>query len=103
MKNQSTLTLELVKKIALLAKLPISEKNLKKLQKELEDTFEYINKIQTLDTSKVEETSQVTGLENVFREDKVDQKRMLSQKDALTNSPTTYKGYFKVRAIFDEE
>lgn len=103
MKNLSAITSELVKKITSLARLPVSEENLEKLQKELEATFEYINKIQALDTSKVEETSQVTGLENISREDIVDEKRMLSQTDALANAPSTYKGYFKVKAIFDEE
>lgn len=101
MKKQ--ITPEVVEKIASLSKLPISKENLKKLQNELEATFEYINKIQALDTSKVEETSQVTGMENIFREDIVDEKRTLAQQDVLSNAPATYKGYFKVKAIFDEE
>lgn len=100
--NKSKITIDLVKKIAALANLPINEENLTKLQKELESSFEFINKIQSLDTSKVEETSQVTGLENVLREDFIDKKRTLSQKEALSQAPSTHKGYFKVKAIFDE-
>lgn len=97
------ITKDLVQKIASLAKLPIEEKNITKLQHELESSFEYINKIQTIDTSHIEETSQVSGLENVFREDIIEKERTLSQKDALSQAKSTYKGYFKVKAIFNEE
>lgn len=103
MKNQSKITNEKVKYIAKLANLPIDKQQIEKLQKELEATFEYIGKIQALDTSNIPETSQVTGLENVFREDLIDNKRTLSQSQALANTKSTYKGYFKVKAIFDEE
>lgn len=103
MKNQTGITIEEVKSIAKLANLPIDQKQIAKLKKDLEATFEYINKIQSLDTSSTQETSQVTGLESVFREDVVDKKRTLSQFQALSNAKSTYKGYFKVKAIFDEE
>ncbi len=98
MKKQ--ITPEVVKKIASLAKLPISPENFKRLQEELEVTFEYINKIQKLVTSDVEETSQVTGLENVFREDEV--KPSLPQKEVLANTKRKHDGYFVVKAIFEE-
>lgn len=98
MKKQ--ITPEIVKKIASLAKLPISEENFKKLQDELTVTFDYINKIQKLVTSDVEETSQVTGLENVFREDKI--KTSLPQEEVLVNAKRKHKGYFVVDAIFEE-
>lgn len=98
MKKQ--ITPEIVKKIASLAKLPISEENFKKLQGELEVTFEYINKIQKLVTVDVVETSQVTGLENVFREDEV--KPSLTQEEVLKNAKRKHKGYFMVDAIFEE-
>lgn len=101
MKNIGIITTEVIRKIASLARLSISEENLKKLQRELEASFKYINKIQTINTSNVEETSQVTGLENVLREDKINEKSMLTQEEALSNTPNLYKGYFKISAIFD--
>lgn len=103
MKNQAGITIEKVKSIAKLANLPIDQQQIAKLKTDLEATFEYINKIQSLDTSNTQETSQVTGLKNVFREDLIDTKRTLSQSQALANAKSTYKGYFKVKAIFDEE
>lgn len=99
----SKLSLDQVKHIAKLANLPLEEKLLTKLQKQLESTFGYINKIQSLDTKNIEETSQVTGATNVFRQDKVEKDRIHTQKQALSGAKNTYKGYFKVSAIFDNE
>ena len=101
--DTSRLSIDLVKKIAELAKLPLDEKNFSILQKQLESSLTYINKIQSLDTSNARETSQVTGLENIFREDEVNKKRNLTQQESLSGSTAIYKGYFKVKAIFDEE
>jgi len=97
------LSLDQVKHLAKLANLPSNEVLLKQLQSQLESTFDYINKIQSLNTEKIPETSQVTGASNVFREDKVDTSRILTQKQALSGAKNTYKGYFKVSAIFDNE
>jgi len=49
-------------------------------------------------TEKVEPTSQVTGLENVFREDETGPS--LSPKEVLSGSKSTHKGMFKIKAIF---
>ncbi len=101
--TKTFLSTDQVRHVAHLAHLPVSEESIAKLQKELEATFEYINKIKSLNTKGVDETSQVTGLENVFREDIVDNKRTLPQKEVLSTAPSIYKGYFKVKAIFHEE
>lgn len=98
---KTTLTLDDVKKIKELANLVISDSELKDLQIELQSTFSYIQKIRLLNTANVKETSQVTGLNNVFREDVVTSS--LTQEQALSQAKSTYNGYFKVKAIFDEE
>lgn len=95
------LTEEEVRHIANLARLPLTEEEVKKFRDQLTSVLQHMAKIQSLDTSKVTETSQVTGLENIVREDVVDKERVLSQKDALANAKNTYKGYFVVPAIFD--
>ena len=101
MKAQVNLTEEEVRRIANLAKLPLTDEEVKKFREQLSSVLSHMAKIQSLDTSKVTETSQVTGLENVFREDVVDKDRLLSQKDALANAKNTHKGYFVVPAIFE--
>ena len=89
-----------VKHLAKLAQMPVSKEEEKTLEKGFVQTLEVIDQLSELDTSKVKPTSQVTGLTNVLREDKVDKERMLTQKQALSNAKKTYKGYFMVPAIF---
>lgn len=90
-----------VSHIATLANLPLSDEEKKKFEKQLADTLETIADLQEIDTKNVEPTSQVTGLENVLREDVV--KPSLTQKEALQNAKDTYKGFIKVKAIIEEE
>lgn len=88
--------------IAKLAGLTISESQLNKLPHDLSSVIEYMSKIKSLNTIKVRETSQVTNLKNVFRDDVIEKERMLTQEEALSNAKSTYNGYFKVKALFDE-
>ena len=97
-----TFTSDDVKHIAQLANLVFSDEQLQKIAEQLSSVIGYMSKIQALDTKGVVETSQVTGLENVFREDIVDEKRMLSQESALSNSKNTHNGYFVVDAVLEE-
>lgn len=101
MKN-ITISQEEIKHLARLANLPLTDKQLEQLPKELSAVIEYISKIKRLNTSNMIETSQVTHLENVFREDEIEKDRMLTQEEALSNAPEEYQGYFKVKAIFAE-
>ncbi len=90
-----------VKHIAKLANLTLSEEEEKKFEKQLEETVEYIEGLSEVDTTDVEPTSQVTGLENVTREDEIT--ASLSQEEALRNAKSTHKGYFKVKGILNNE
>lgn len=88
-----------VKHVAKLANLPITDEEEKKFETQLGETLSYIEMLQEVDTKDVKITNQVTGLENVFREDEV--KPSLSQDEALKNSPATQNGFFKVAAILE--
>ena len=99
-KDKNSLTMEEVKHVAKLAKLNLSEKELTKFQKQLSDVIDYINKLREVNTDEVEPTSQVTNLENVFREDEV--KPSLTQKEVLSNTNSSHDGFFKVKAVFEE-
>ena len=63
------ITKEQVKHIAKLARLGIVEKDVEKFAKQLSSIFGYIEKLNEVDVKNVEPTSQVTGLQNVMRED----------------------------------
>ncbi len=97
-KIKNSLSSDDVKHVAQLAKLKLSDKEISKFQKQLSEVIDYINVLKHLDTSRTQPTSQVTSLENVFREDTV--LPSMSQKEALSNAKSSYKGYFKISAIF---
>lgn len=65
------LTKDEVKHIADLARIKLTTKEITKFQKQLTVILDYVESLGEVDTSKVEPTAQVTGLENVLREDKV--------------------------------
>ena len=90
-----------VKKIAKLANLPLTDEEEEKLGEQLSQTLDYVNKLEEIDTKNVGPTSQVTGLENVTREDEVTPS--LTQDEALENVKSSYKGFVKVKAILDQE
>jgi len=88
-----------VNKVAKLANLTLQKDEEEKLGKQLEETIEYVKQLEEIDTKNVEPTSQVTGLENVLRNDDI--KPSLTQEEALANSKSTYNGLFKVKAILE--
>jgi aspartyl-tRNA(Asn)/glutamyl-tRNA(Gln) amidotransferase subunit C len=60
-----------VLKIAKLARLELSDEEVEKFSGQLSDVLNYVEILNKVDTKDVEETSQVTGLVNVFRKDVV--------------------------------
>ncbi len=85
--------------VAKLANLPLTDEEKKKFAAQLEETITYVESLEKVDTANIEPTSQVTGLENVIREDIV--KPSLSQDEALSNAKQTHNGFFKVKGILD--
>jgi aspartyl-tRNA(Asn)/glutamyl-tRNA(Gln) amidotransferase subunit C len=65
------LTKEQVQKIAQLARLELTDAEMEKYAAQLTDILTYAEMLKELDTSSVEETSQVTGLSNVTRADEL--------------------------------
>lgn len=97
LKNMSTkITNTQIQHIAKLANIPVSDEEATKLAAGFEKTLETIADLKAIDTTGVTPTSQVTGLENVWREDIADEKRTFTQKEALANAKATYNGYFVV-------
>ena len=88
-----------VEKIARLANLEVSDKEKKLFSEQFTHSLDVINQLQEVDTQGVRTTHQVTGLKNVTREDKIDETRMLSQKEALSQAKKTHKGFFVVPAV----
>ncbi len=86
--------------IAKLANLPLKEDEIKKYEEQLLEILEYIEVLKKVNTDNVSETSQVTGLENITKEDLTTPS--LSQDEALSNTKNTHNGFLKVKAILEQ-
>jgi len=82
-----------VKHVAKLAKLTLSLSEVKKFQKQLSEVLDYFKVLDKAKTENIEPTAQITGLENVFREDKSGQ--------ALSGPKSKTQRMFKTKAIFE--
>ena len=67
----STISTDDVRHLAALSNLQLSDDEVTALQLDLGNILTYIEQLGSLDTSHVEPTYQVTGLENVWRDDTV--------------------------------
>lgn len=99
----SHITQEQIKHVAQLAQIPLSDEESTIFTAAFEETLTVIDNLKKVDTSATEPTHQVTGLENVWREDKVDETRMFSQDEATANAPTKHEGFFVVDRILHND
>ncbi|OGJ41854.1 asparaginyl/glutamyl-tRNA amidotransferase subunit C, partial [Candidatus Peregrinibacteria bacterium RIFCSPLOWO2_01_FULL_39_12] len=65
------LTEDQVRHIAKLARIRLTDEEVKKFSKQLSGVLDYMDVLNEVDTKKVAETSQVTGLKNVMEEDAI--------------------------------
>jgi aspartyl-tRNA(Asn)/glutamyl-tRNA(Gln) amidotransferase subunit C len=92
------LSTEEVQKIANLARIKLTPKEVEKFQHELTDILNYVRQLDEVDTKKVAVTSQVTGLNNVKREDKVDYN--FSREEMMASALEAEEGHLKVKSVF---
>jgi len=81
--------------IGWLARLELNEKDIEEYAPKLNPVLDYFSELDELDTEDVEPTYHVLALSNVFREDEVNTKCALDQKEALSNAPNSHDGFFK--------
>ena len=94
---------DLVNHIAKLAKIPVSEREKEELAEGFNKTLTVVDELFKVDVADVEPTHQVTGLENILRDDVIDEKKMFSQEQALSNTKNKYNGYFVVDQILPND
>lgn len=87
-----------VRRLATLSRIGLSDDEVGKLAIELDAIVGFVEKLQAVDTTGVEPTSQVTGLVDVWREDEPKQSTV-SQAELLKNAPDQLDGYIKVRRV----
>lgn len=98
-----TFSNQVVRHVANLANIPVSDSEAETLESAFEETIKVVQHLTELNTSQTEPTHQVTGLENVLREDLVTPERMFSQSEALANAQETHEGFFVVPQVIDQD
>ena len=86
-----------IQKIALLARLKLTEDEQTRLGQQFEGILEHIDQLNQLDTENVEPTSHVLPLQNVFREDEV--KSVFKDGEYLPLAPRQDKDHYEVPQI----
>ncbi|MCX6797414.1 MAG: Asp-tRNA(Asn)/Glu-tRNA(Gln) amidotransferase subunit GatC [Candidatus Doudnabacteria bacterium] len=91
------LSKEKVIKLSKLARIELTDAEVEKFQKDLSTVLKYVEELKKVDVTGLEEVSQVTGLVNVQREDRVVE---AENHDAIfSQAPEMKDGYYKVKAI----
>ncbi len=91
------LSKEEVIKLSKLARIELTDAEVEKFQKDLSTVLKYVEELKKVDVTGLEEVSQVTGLVNVQREDRVVE---AENHDAIfSQAPEMKDGYYKVKAI----
>lgn len=91
-----------VRVIAQKAAIPVTEKEEAELAAGFTSTISVVEKLQMVDVSHAAE-HHITGLSNAGREDEVDESRMFSQEEALSNAKRSHNGYFVVDQVLEQE
>jgi len=88
-----------VEKIAKLARLELSDKEVDTYAQQLSAILGYVDQLQEVDTKNVEITSQVTGLSNIMREDVVES--FDNSEELVKMAPENQDNLIKVKAVFE--
>jgi len=93
---------EQIEHIAKLARIELTEEEKGKFTKELSSILDYFEKLNKVDTSKIEGISQVTGLEDVMREDDAPKIKGSEIRNKILEQAPRKKGdYFQVPKILE--
>lgn len=87
--------------IADLARLYLNSAEKKRLSPQLKSILSYVEKISELKTENIPPTFQTIEVKDAVREDRVESKQKLHQKEALANTSSKRKGFFKVPRIWE--
>ena len=88
-----------VEKVALLARLKLSDDERSRLRVQLADVLDYIRVLNEVDTDSVEPMAHAVDVVNVLREDEISES--LPRSAALANAPETDGLCFIVPAILE--
>tara|TARA_B100000579_G_C22786740_1_gene832321 strand:- start:591 stop:884 length:294 start_codon:yes stop_codon:yes gene_type:complete len=91
---------EEVEKVATLARLSLSENEIKQYSKQLEEILDYINQLGSVDTENIIPTTRAVEVTNVVRRDEV---QISSEQELLINLAPQREGkFYKVPKIMSD-
>ena len=93
------ITREEIIHIANLAMLNLTEKEIERYTKDMQDILEYAEMINNIDTSNTDETIGTIEQKNVFRKDEV--KEFGSREILLQNAPSQDEGMFRIPKVIN--
>ena len=94
-----TINLKTIKHISKLSRISVDDKKAKKLEGDLNSIFEFIEKLNELDTDKVEPLTSIAETTLKFRTDEVKSKDIKNQ--ILKNSPEKNEDFFVVPKVVE--
>jgi aspartyl-tRNA(Asn)/glutamyl-tRNA(Gln) amidotransferase subunit C len=94
---------EQIEHIAKLARIELTEKEREKFSAELSSILDYIDKLNQVETKATESINQITGLENIVREDvpRKEDTRLDLRDKFIKAAPVKKDNYFKVPKILE--
>lgn len=96
-----SVSLEETKKIAELARLQLSEDELKKYQFHLNEILTYVEKLNELDTDEIQPTYYVQTSRETLREDRT--KPSLTLEEVMQNAPAHGNDFFRVPKVIQSD
>ena len=94
-----TIDLKTVKHISKLSRISVDEEKAKKLEKDLNSIFKFIEKLNQLDTEKVEPLTSIADTVLQLRKDEI--KSLNIRDQILKNSPEDNKDFFVVPKVVE--
>ena len=101
MSKKNKISEQEVKKIAELSRLSLTNEELKKRTKDMNNILDYMDTLNEIDTEDVEELYNVHDMNNSLREDNYESS--LDKKDVLANSPNSNSNYIEVPLTVKKE
>ncbi len=96
------LTISDIERVAELARLELIDSEKAMYAEQLSAVFSYMDMLNSVDTEGVPETCQVTGLEDVARQDVAKQADLEVRKKLIAAFPAQEANLLKVQAVFKE-
>ena len=103
MKNYNmNLTKEEINKLALLARLDLTEEEKEKFRLQLGSILEYVSKLNELDTASIGSIRQIAGLHNAWRDDAMRPAAEVEHELLINNFPKRFGDLLQTKEVFEE-